>query len=1052
MKVRLIILFLVAVISVQGQKPAKPTPPVVSDQTGKLVYTQDERGNRVPDFSYCGFYKSEQPIPDIPVKIFVPLKDGDATSRIQSAIDYVASLPVDGNGFRGTVLLAKGTYEVSGGLVIKSSGIVLRGSGNDENGTRILATGQDRETLIRLYGKDDRQFSEPFNISDETVPVNSMEIHVVNSTLKPGDQVRISRPSTKEWIDATGTEYFGGGISALGWKPGNQDINWERTVLKVTGDDVVLDVPLTNELDGKYGISQVCVQKWPGRISCCGVENLLLESAWDKANAKDENHRWMAITLENIENAWVRRVTFRHFAGSAVYTLETAKQVTVEDCKSYAPVSEIGGYRRNTFYNEGQMNLFQRLYAEYGFHDFAVGQCAAGPNAFVQCHSFHPYGFSGATGSWASGVLFDLMNVEGNALSFANRGQDGQGAGWSAANSVFWQCKAALIICPKPPTAQNWAFASWSQFQGDGSWTSSNQDLQPRSLFYGQLTNRLGKNAIDGHLMPVYGESTSSPDYELAKEMSEMAKKPALQLKDWIDSVIAVNPLSNKNTGIKTSDDLKIAKTDEIINAKGLEIKNGWITNDDQVLTGSRRRVEWWRGNLKPAYLFGEARMHLTRYVPGRSGRGLTDDIKVVADKMKEEGIVALDHNYGLWYDRRRDDHERVFRMDGDVWAPFYEQPFARSGQGTAFDGLSKYDLTKWNYWYWNRLKTFADLADRKGLVLFHHNFFQHNIIEAGAHWTDCPWRTANNINNTGFPEPVNYAGDECNYMAEQFYDLKNPERKELQRNYIRKCLDNFSGNTNVIQFIGFEFTGPLHFVEFWLDVIGEWEKETGKNVIVALGVTKDVQDAILADPVRSKLVEIIDTKAWNYLPDGKMYAPGGGHNIAPRQYDRLRKKGIDQETGNPPSEKAKKAGKPDDLIYWAVRDYRDAYPEKAVLYSSETAGVGWPAFMAGGSICSLPAGLPVGFLKSAIDMNPVDMPDAENCWVLGNLDKGFIAYVKYGSKIRIDLGKAKGVFKAQLLDTATGKAIGGVMKVSAGKEFVFNVSDGQKAVLWLYR
>jgi hypothetical protein len=73
---------------------------------------------------------------------------------------------------------------------------------------------------------------------------------------------------------------------------------------------------------------------------------------------------------------------------------------------------------------------------------------------------------------------------------------------------------------------------------------------------------------------------------------------------------------------------------------------------------------------------------------------------------MKSGDTKILDHNYGLWYDRRRDDHERIRRMDGEVWTPFYELPFARSGQGLAWDGLSKYDLTKYNLWYWDRLKT----------------------------------------------------------------------------------------------------------------------------------------------------------------------------------------------------------------------------------------------------------------------------------------------------------------------------------------------------------
>ncbi|MBK6936887.1 MAG: hypothetical protein IPH18_08350 [Chitinophagaceae bacterium] len=152
-----------------------------------------------------------------------------------------------------------------------------------------------------------------------------------------------------------------------------------------------------------------------------------------------------------------------------------------------------------------------------------------------------------------------------------------------------------------------------------------------------------------------------------------------------------------------------------------------------------------------------------------RTGKGLTDDLNEVVMEMKTTNTIAIEHNYGLWYDRRRDDHERIRRMDGEVWPPFYELPFARSGIGTAWDGLSKYDLTKYNKFYWGRLKQFADLADQNGLLLIHQNYFQHNIIEAGAHYADFPWRTANNINNTGFMEPVNYAGDKRIFMQNSF-------------------------------------------------------------------------------------------------------------------------------------------------------------------------------------------------------------------------------------------------------------------------------------------
>ena len=353
------------------------------------------------------------------------------------------------------------------------------------------------------------------------------------------------------------------------------------------------------------------------------------------------------------------------------------------------------------------------------------------------------------------------------------------------------------------------------------------------------------------------------------------------------------------------------------------------------------------------------AKPALTRFVPGRTGTGLTDDLNEVTDSMLSNHIVSFEQNYALWYDRRRDDHERIRRMDGDVWPPFYELPFARTGKGYAWDGLSLYDLTKYNHWYWLRLKQYADLADQKGLVLVNQNYFQHNIIEAGAHWADCPWRTANNINNTGFPEPPPYAGDKRIFMAEQFYDV-NPVRRELHKQFIYQNLNNFSQNTGVIQFISAEFTGPFHFVKFWLETIKEWEIETGKKEIIGLSVTKDVQDSILADPNLASIVDLIDIRYWAYRDDGSAYAPKGGQNLAMRQYAKLVRPGR----------------RSFEQTYRAVREYREKFPKKAVMYSENGWDrFGWAIFMAGGSMANIPPIENEKFLIDAATMKPVDLP-----------------------------------------------------------------------------
>jgi hypothetical protein len=961
-------LFLISLITGQqallAQKQVKPVPPLYSEK-GKLLYTADAQGNRIPDFSYCGYKASEQPIPNVDVKVVVPVKAGDATLRIQSALDYVASLPLDAKGFRGAVLLQKGIYEVLGQLRITASGVVLRGSGI--NATTIVGEGTGRLALIKIVGKQNDIGPTTFAITDTYVPVNAHTFNIDGKFLffkmAYYNRLIIHRPSTKEWITQLGTDIFGGGISALGWKPGDRDLFFDRGITKIEGARITIDAPLTTAIDSNYGGAVITFYHQKERISNSGIENLRCVSAFDKTNLKDEDHRWNAINIENADDCWVRQITFQHFAGSAVSVLETSKRITVEDCISLAPVSEIGGQRRYTFLTTGQQTLFQRCYAEYGYHDFAVGFCAPGPNAFVQCESVLPYSFSGTIDSWASGVLFDVVNVDGNALRFGNRWQDANGAGWSAANSVFWNCSAARIDCYKPPTAQNWAFGSWSQFAGDGYWNESNNTITPRSLYYAQLRERLNKN-IDqqAQIMEVPTEASSSPSVEVAQALTKEASKPRLQLKEFIAQASVRNKIPVDAGSSKSIDQIGIKRIISPTLVPALQIKNGVLVRGDELITGKRSNVQWWSGGVQGRDI-QQSKWHITRFVPGRSGKGLTDDLNEVVNEMKSSNTIAIEHNYGLWYDRRRDDHQRVRRMDGEVWPPFYELPYARSGKEAAWDGLSKYDLTKFNQFYWSRLKQFADLADQNGLLLVHQNYFQHNIIEAGAHYADFPWRTANNINNTGFVEPVNYAGDKRIFYAEQFYDISNPVRRELHKKYIRQCLNNFKDNNGVIQLIGEEFTGPTHFVKFWLDVIREWEKETGKHPIIGLSVTKDVQDSILAIPAYAAVVDLIDIRYWHYQADGTAYAPKGGENLAPRQHARLlkpKKTSFEQ-------------------VYRAVKEYRTKYPTKAVVYSSDNyPEFGIAAFMAGGSLPVLFENFDKAILKDAVGMKPVASTNAK--------------------------------------------------------------------------
>jgi hypothetical protein len=231
-----------------------------------------------------------------------------------------------------------------------------------------------------------------------------------------------------------------------------------------------------------------------------------------------------------------------------------------------------------------------------------------------------------------------------------------------------------------------------------------------------------------------------------------------------------------------------------------------------------------------------------------------------------------------------------------------------------------------------------------------------------------------------------------------------------------------------VIQLIGAEFTGPLHFVQFWGDVINQWEKENKTRELIGLATTKDVQDAILADKKRSSVIDVIDIRYWHYQADGTAYEPKGGQNLAPRQHARLlkpKKTSFEQ-------------------VYRAVNEYRKRFPDKAVVYSGDSYDeFGWAVFMATGSMAVLPV-LPQEFLNNASSMHIID-GNSNKQWILTN-GKDYIVYSTSSDPIKLNL--ANGTFKINWIDPRTGK-LSTEKEINGGTQ---EISPAQQSpvVLWV--
>jgi hypothetical protein len=502
----LILLAAAPVVGSAGQLPDNYSKLVYPGKNGRLIYTPDRNGNTIPDFSNCGFMAGGVALPEVRVAATVKPGNSNDAVTIQSAIDMVSHLPPDKNGFRGTVLLKRGTYKIGASIRIHTSGVALRGEGQDERGTVLVATKREQHSLIVVAGKGSGKASgTAARILDDYVSVGAKSFRLESTKgLRAGDTIVLRRIGNLDWIREIAMDRIvprpeGGTVQ---WKP--FDIDYERVIREISGDRITIDAPVVCAIERRWGGGEVYGLDTTQRISHIGIENLRGDSEFDasvtaefgkekKKYFSDEKHGWDFIKIDAAENVWVRKITAVHFGYSAVNIGSGAKWVTVEDSKCLDMISQITGSRRYCFNVDGQQNLVQRCDAETGRHSFVLGARVPGPNVFLFCKATANYAASEPHHRWSTGGLFDNVSAP---IAIQDRQYYGTGHGWSGANYVLWNCEGELVL-QNPPTAQNWAIGHVGEKKPgafaprpDGVWDSYGRRVEPRSLYLQQLKER----------------------------------------------------------------------------------------------------------------------------------------------------------------------------------------------------------------------------------------------------------------------------------------------------------------------------------------------------------------------------------------------------------------------------------------------------------------------------------------------------------------------------------------------------------------------------------
>ncbi len=449
-------------------------------ENGELIYADfDGQGSTLLDYSRVGYRAGEEKIPLAKVvKILEPGNLNDHTAMIRKAIAEVAALPVDQ---RGAILLRAGTYTVSGQINIASSGIVLRGEGQGENGTIIY----DKRTnvgegsiTVAIMGKGSYSSvtGTKRKVQNALVPMGQTTLTLENvGGYAVGDAVRVVCTPNDLWVKVLGMNIIPGN-DTVQWKPSAYVMTYEREIVAVdeTAGTVTLDTGIPLTLDQTYYSTVVeKIEDSKNRITECGIENIRFLSAYN-GNYDDEKHAFTAVKLSNCRNCWVRDVTAKHYAYACVEVSDKSIYVTVEGCSFLEPRSKVTGSRRYSFcLNGGQYTLFRNCYARDSRHDYVVQNQVCGPNVFLDCVADDSNAVSEPHHRWSNGTLYDHVYQIGEAkikaLQAVNRGKSGTGHGWAGVNTVFWNCLSPAIVVRKPQTEQNFAIGVYGIYSAGKS-------------------------------------------------------------------------------------------------------------------------------------------------------------------------------------------------------------------------------------------------------------------------------------------------------------------------------------------------------------------------------------------------------------------------------------------------------------------------------------------------------------------------------------------------------------------------------------------------------
>jgi hypothetical protein len=426
----------------------------------------------IQDFSYAGYRRGEEALPEISGPVFNVSNYGadasgatDSTAAIQAAIDAAAAAG------GGVVYLPPGEFRVapqgddSFALRIASSNVVLRGAGTGE--TFLLNTSHE------MRGKAVIQISPLSSSTGSAVSISAdlpgptRQIPVANAAaFAPGDFVRMQWTFTEEWIAEHNQQTF--------WNANARpaDARYYREVMATNPTEgwIEVDVPTRYAM---WVRDDARVYRQTGFISEVGVEDLSIGNLQhpgtgfaendytDPTKAAYDTHASWLIRMSYLRDSWISNVhSFRaasntstaHMLSNGI-SLVNCLRITVRD--SQMRRAQYGGGGGNGYMFRVQHSnecLIADSVAEFSRHGFVISHAGTSGNVFLRCEDRETARATGNTGSYntsGSGSdhhmhfshsnLFDQCHVHDSFFTAHHRQRFGTVPhALTSAHGVYW--------------------------------------------------------------------------------------------------------------------------------------------------------------------------------------------------------------------------------------------------------------------------------------------------------------------------------------------------------------------------------------------------------------------------------------------------------------------------------------------------------------------------------------------------------------------------------------------------------------------------------------